>query len=166
MMMKPARQVIGVLILLFGLVLSGCGGANELEAVVIDGSVAKELIKDNGDYQGMAERLLTMGDPERGLLMVQEYDCIACHLTFGDDPDILPLAPPFEQVRDLAAERRPNMSVEAYIYESIMYPQEFLVEDYFGTMPDYSIQLNEQDLADIMVFILEGDVMALYEDSE
>lgn len=167
---ETTRRLWGVFLVLgLSFVLAACGAGQD-DGVVDFGRMSEaDLIPaydDRGDYPAAAEYLLSIGDADNGLYVVQEHDCIACHISYGDDVDMLPLAPPFEQVREVAGERRRNMSAEAYIYESIMYPDVFLVDGFFGTMPEYQYAINEQELADIMAFILYGDVMALYEVDE
>lgn len=93
--------------------------------------------------------LLENADPARGeTLMVQ---CNACHVIGA----VNHIAPPFEGVADRAATRRPPMSAETYIYESIVYPEAYIVEGFMNSMPiNYRDQYNDQDLGDIMAYLL------------
>ncbi len=94
--------------------------------------------------------LLENADPARGeTLMVQQ--CNACHVIGA----VNHIAPPFEGVADRAATRRPPMSAETYIYESIVYPEAYIVEGFMNSMPiNYRDQYNDQDLGDIMAYLL------------
>ena len=92
---------------------------------------------------------LTLADFDRGFALYIE-ECAVCH---GAETGI---GPSLGDVRDLAAGRVPGMSAEAYLYESIVDPGAFVVEDYQDIMPvKYATELNEQQIADLVTFMLE-----------
>jgi hypothetical protein len=55
----------------------------------------------------------------------------------------------------LAAERRPSLTAAAYVYESIIYPGAFIVDDYYNNMPRiYHDQIPDDELGDIIAYLL------------
>jgi hypothetical protein len=102
-------------------------------------------------YADIVTPLLENADPEKGALLVEEYSCVACH-RLGVAAGI---APSFEGGADRAATRRPPLTAAAYIYESIVHPEVYVVEGYQPAMPqDYSDRLSDSELGDIIVYLL------------
>ncbi|MBC8099359.1 MAG: hypothetical protein H7Y11_07945, partial [Armatimonadetes bacterium] len=52
------------------------------------------------------------------------------------------------------ATRRPPLTAEAYLYESILYPTAYEVEGYTGQMPRTYGELSDRDLGDIIAYLL------------
>lgn len=108
------------------------------------------------------ESIMANANPANGAAIVEEYSCGACHISYGDAP--VDLAPSFTELRDVAGERRPELSAEAYVYESIVYPEAHLVEGYIGNMPTYyALQMTEDELGDLIAYLLSEQVSELYE---
>jgi cytochrome c553 len=63
-------------------------------------------------------------DPAKGQTLFNTYGCVACH---GNENGT---APYVVGLGTRAATRRPNYSAAAYIYESIIEPNAFVVQDY------------------------------------
>ena len=94
--------------------------------------------------------LMTIGDADRGAELMREYECAVCHI---DGADVI--APSYIGLAERAGERKPAMSAAEYIYESIVNPTAFLVSEYAGAMPtNYADRLTEQELADMVVYLL------------
>jgi mono/diheme cytochrome c family protein len=80
--------------------------------------------------------------------------CSACH-SLGPDVRMIS-GPSLSGVASRAATVRPGYSGEMYIYESIVYPNAYVVEGFQGgIMPTgFKNQLSEQQLADLVAFLM------------
>ena len=83
-----------------------------------------------GAYSDEASEALIGARASEGAALVEEYNCIACHV-LGDSR----IAPRFQGVADRAGARRPVLSAAQYLFESIVDPGAFLVEGYNNAMP-------------------------------
>ncbi len=82
--------------------------------------------------------------------LINEYECYTCHV-LGDGS----LSPLFDGIGNFASERRPPLSAEQYLYEAIVFPGVFIVEDYSDSMPNnYDEQLSEQEVGHIIAYLL------------
>jgi hypothetical protein len=100
-------------------------------------------------YRARVDALLAMAQPDNAEVVLTKYVCIACHIPDGQ------IAPPFEGLAERAAARRPPMPADAYIYESIVYPGVFLVDDFGDVMPhDFGAKMTDQELADVLAYLL------------
>jgi cytochrome c len=98
------------------------------------------------------ETFLENANAANGAQLIVQFDCATCHITGAQ----VGIAPTFEGLAERAATRRPNVSAEAYIYESILNPLAFVVEGYSGAMPEnYRERLTDETLGDIMAYLLE-----------
>lgn len=112
------------------------------------------------EYDAFVEMFPT-GDAERGAeLYGVTYGCSGCH---GDmaDSDWNGTGPWLGNLVDNAPNRIPEYTPEQYLYESILYPNEYIVDGYSaGIMPgNFALRMGEteetpQDLRDIMAYIL------------
>ena len=94
--------------------------------------------------------LLANADPQRGLELVRNKGCLGCH---GEDTNNL--APAYSVTHREATNRRPPMTAEGYLYESIMYPNAFKVGDYITNMPtNYVDILTPEEIGDIIAYLL------------
>lgn len=93
------------------------------------------------------------GDPANGQLLTQKNACIGCHSL---EKDVKLVGPSWYGVADRAATRVPGQSAEEYLYTSITLPNAYVVEGYQpGLMlQTYRQTLSDQDLADIIAFLL------------
>ncbi len=85
-----------------------------------------------------------------GAALTDEQNCGACHV-LGDGR----AAPLFTGIADRAAEQRPPLSAEQYLYEAIMYPGVYVLEPYPNSMPDYyDERLSQQEIGHIIAYLL------------
>jgi len=79
--------------------------------------------------------------------------CGACHSL---DPGVRIVGPSLGGIASSGATRRPDYPADLYIYESIVNPQAFTVQGFYGgIMPsDYKRQLSVQQLADLLAFLM------------
>lgn len=103
------------------------------------------------------------GDPERGAdLYNVNYGCAGCH--GGDDSDASwsGTGPWLGAIEENAPLRKPELTTEEYIYESILDPGAYIVTGYTdGVMPrDFAIrmgldpEMTPQDMQDIISFLM------------
>lgn len=102
--------------------------------------------------QGYADVLaeLPEGDAERGMTLVTTtFECHVCHVAAAGQQ-----APAFNDY--LTREDALNdLSHEAYLYESILYPSRYVVEGYVNAMPqNYRDRIDDQQLADMIAYLL------------
>jgi len=99
------------------------------------------------------------GDPEYGKKIFLEQvfgvraGCSICHsLEPGDNK----VGPSLAGVGERAAQRVPGLSAEAYLFQSIMEPNAYIVEGYSkGQMPlTFKTILNESQIQDVVAFLL------------
>lgn len=91
--------------------------------------------------------LLVNADPERGRQLLSSKGCIGCHANN--------LAPSYDETHREAGNRRSPMTAEGYLYESIMFPNAFMVGDYPTNMPmNYVDSLTTQEIGDIIAYLL------------
>ena len=78
--------------------------------------------------------------------------CAACHSL---EPDKRVVGPSLSGVAVRAAARKPGYSPPMYLYESVAYPQAFVVPGFpDGVMPsDFKRRLSQQELADVIAFL-------------
>ncbi len=111
-------------------------------------------------YVAEVSAVLANADPANGEVLLTQYGCVACHL-YGVENG---LAPSFVGLNEYAVERHPPLTAEAYVYESILYPTAFEVEGYSGQMPQtYGNAIPDEDLGDMIAYLLSDDVNELYE---
>ncbi len=117
-----------------------------------EGTPVAELTSES--YMDIVEPLLANADPERGEVLLTQYDCAACH-RMGVANN---LAPSFVGIAERAAVQRPPLTAAAYLYEAIIYPDVHVAGSYTGIMPQYyGTRLSEQELGDIIAYLLTPD---------
>ena len=103
-----------------------------------------------GSYADEVAAALAEADSELGGDLVYELECNLCHLR-GDGSQ----SPLFYGLADIAAERRPPLSAEQYLYEATLYPGLHLVEGYSNSMPDhYADRLTRQEVGHIIAYMM------------
>jgi mono/diheme cytochrome c family protein len=105
-------------------------------------------------YRARVDALLAGADPARAEAALAAYGCVACHRAGAANG----VAPAFEGIAARAAERRPPMPADAYLYESIIHPEAYTVEEFSNAMPrSYGAQISDQALGDIIAYLLQPD---------
>lgn len=147
----PAVIAVGVL-LMFGALFAaemaavsgGDTGLPPAEETLVAETYAEEVAA-----------LLADADPERGAAHATRYGCTSCHTGAGAQNR---LAPAWEGVATRAATRRPPLSAEAYLYESIVYPRAHEIEGYSGQMPlIYARTIPPEALGDLIAYLMTYD---------
>jgi cytochrome c2 len=100
-----------------------------------------------------------VGDAERGenifkLGINDSPPCSTCH-QFSESSYSLGIAPSLIGVSERAGQRIQGVSAEDYLRDSILDPQSFVVTGFTIDMfRDYREYLNEQDIADLIAFLM------------
>ena len=90
--------------------------------------------------------------PAGGALVFQAKGCSACHTVAGV-AESGSLGPELTQVSEVAGERVPGMSAEAYLTQSIRDPQAYTVIGFQpGMMPEF--ELSDAEVESIVAFLL------------
>ena len=96
------------------------------------------------------EARVAAADPSKGAAIFEKYACNACHR--AEDG----VGPALTGMGRRAALRRPNYSAAAYIYESIIEPNAFIVPDYANIMvSNYKAKIPEVELFDLIAWLLQ-----------
>ncbi|MDX1991608.1 MAG: c-type cytochrome [bacterium] len=141
----PVYLVLGLLGLFFVIFLS--------EFIDLSQRGGGETEITETTYLDVVEPLLANANPENGPALLQKHGCNACHA--GQNAGHL--GPPHSEVHAVAADRRPPLTAAAYIYESIVYPGAFILEEYDDVnMPRiYGEQIPDDELGDIIAYLLQ-----------
>lgn len=104
---------------------------------------------ESGRYADEASAALIGAGASEGETLIEEFNCIACHV-LGDNS----IAPRFQGLADRAGDRRPALSAEQYLFESIVDPGAFLVEGYANAMPaNYAERLGREEIGHIIAYL-------------
>jgi mono/diheme cytochrome c family protein len=92
-------------------------------------------------------------DPiERGKQVYREKNCASCHQIGSEGGTV---EPPLTQIGTVAATRKPGMSADDYIRESILDPGAYIVPGYPDTMPrGLARGLSQEDFDDLVRYLL------------
>lgn len=105
-------------------------------------------------YRQRVDALLANANPADADAAIQKYGCPACHRQGAANG----IAPSWVGVAERAATRRPPMPADAYLYESIIHPEAFLVDGYPNSMvPNFGTRISDQELGDIIAYLLTAD---------
>ncbi len=99
------------------------------------------------------------GDPQMGARLFNDQvfgaraGCTICHSL---DPDVQKAGPSLAGIATRAASRLPGLSAEAYLRQSIMDPNAFIVPGFSGGQmpPTFGTILSEAQIQDIVAFLL------------
>jgi cytochrome c2 len=104
---------------------------------------------------GLPEEVLAAmanADPVRGQQLTLTNACIGCH---SADPSMIMVGPTWHDLATTAETRVEGMSSALYLYNSIIHPNDYVVERYApGLMLQIYGSLPPQDLADIISYLL------------
>ena len=92
---------------------------------------------------------------DRGRSLFYVKGCVSCHAKQGERAPTAAVGPDLTGLASRATERRPGMSAEAYVRESIKTPSAFVVPGYQGDtfgMPD--LGLSDDEIAAVSAFLL------------
>lgn len=111
--------------------------------------VATTLTADT--YMQTVNRLLENADVSRGPELMEKYGCYGCHL-YGV---LGRLGPSFQGLAARSADRKPPLTAAAYIYESIVFPEAFVLAGFNGEMPLRFGEIPDDELGAIIAYLLQ-----------
>lgn len=92
-------------------------------------------------------------EAEKGLAYWRgEGACIGCHVIAGMGGGST--GPPLSNIGNVAATRKPGMSAEDYIKESILDPNAFVVQGFQPVMPPYRGRITDEQLNALVAFYM------------
>jgi mono/diheme cytochrome c family protein len=92
---------------------------------------------------------------ERGQMLFFAKGCVGCHRIFSVNPTGPLIGPELTSLEVAAATRRPGMSAEEYVRESIRTPGAFIAANATTTMPD--LGLSDAEIEALTAFLLAPD---------
>lgn len=95
---------------------------------------------------------LPPGIPENGRILYGSIGCSGCH-SLGTDRIV---GPGFKGIEARASARRPGLTADEYIVESIIQPEVFIVPGFPRQMPAFD-EISAQELADLLAFLKSID---------
>lgn len=105
-------------------------------------------------YRARVDALLANADPTRAEALLNSYACVGCHRGGAANA----AAPSFVGIAARAATRRPPLSADAYLYESIIHPEAYGVPGYTQLMPrNFGERMSDAELGDIIAYLLTAD---------
>ena len=105
---------------------------------------------DSSAYADELAEAMANADADNGAALINEFECFTCHV-LGDGS----LSPFFDGIGLYAAERRPPLNAEQYLYEAIVYPSAHILEDYSDSMPsDYGERATAGQIGDMIAYLL------------
>lgn len=139
---KAALALVALIVLAFALLIAF------IIADSASGAASATLSEDL--YAEEVAAALAGADADIGAGLIYDYECYTCHF-LGDGS----LSPLFDGIGNFAGERRPPLGAEQYLYEAILFPGVFLVEDYSDSMPNnYAERLSEEQVGHMIAYLL------------
>ena len=104
-----------------------------------------------GDFEQIVADL-PEGNADSGSKLFASIGCNACHSLQKDQRLV---GPSFYGLWTRAGTRKPELSPKAYLYESIVQPNKYVVESFQPNLmpPNYAAVLSAQQIADILAYI-------------
>ncbi len=95
--------------------------------------------------------------PDPGRLIFMTQGCAACHTIAGISPVASDAAngPDLTHIATIAAARKPPLTAEDYIRESIEDPGAFVVKGFKPLMPALAEEITEKELEDLVDFLMQ-----------
>jgi mono/diheme cytochrome c family protein len=99
------------------------------------------------------------GDPQAGETVYTEVALPACSSCHSLRPGETVVGPSLAGISGIAAQRVSGKSAEAYLRESIVDPDAYMVEGFGpGIMPStYATQLSDEQIADLVAYLMTLD---------
>ncbi|MCY4019784.1 MAG: c-type cytochrome [Chloroflexi bacterium] len=139
---KAALAIVAIVLIAFVLLVA---------YILVDNSRgAATATLSEASYAAEVAVAMEGADADIGAGLINEYECYTCHV-LGDGSQ----SPLFDGIGKYAAERRPPLSAEQYLYEATILPGVFIVEGYSDSMPNnYDERLSEQEVGHIIAYLL------------
>ncbi|MBI2916639.1 MAG: cytochrome c [Chloroflexi bacterium] len=118
--------------------------------VTIGGVVLLANVAPQFAFEGTGEAAAT--GPERGrvLFFDVKVGCFLCHSVQGSGGT---RGPDLTHVATSAGSRKPGMSAEEYLRESLMSPSSFVVPPFDNIMPPFAQRLTPEQVGDLLAYL-------------
>ena len=94
----------------------------------------------------------TLNASEQQGQAVFKLRCAQCHAL---TPDTTVIGPSLAGIAERAATRMEGYDAEAYIEHSILFPKDYLVEDFTDTMPtNFGKELSSEELSSVVAYLM------------
>lgn len=101
-------------------------------------------------YRAEVDAALENADSAIGEQLIADQTCAVCHVQGNGT-----VAPLFTGIANRAGDRHPPLGAEQYLYESIVHPSAFLIEDFANAMPNnYADLLSQQEIGHIIAYLM------------
>lgn len=102
-------------------------------------------------FQGAALAPVTPVEKGKAVYDNPNMGCFLCHVVEGTGGT---RGPDLSHTASRAGERRPGMSAEEYLKESLLDPGAYVVSSYDNIMPPIARQLSSEQLDDLMAYLM------------
>ena len=110
------------------------------------------VAKTGVEAEEEAEALVWNSAEEHGEYLFVNQGCAGCH-SLNEDEVIV--GPSMYGLIDRSGDKVQGLSAEEYIYQSIVYPNEYIVEGYpANVMPQIFINLSEEELQALVSYLI------------
>lgn len=136
--------------------LCGAGHAVMRSSVVVQSDAAFRAWIGSQNTTAEAAAQAASDPLAKGRQVFTNAGCNACHV-LADAKAVGVVGPTLEGIGTAAANREPGKSAEEYLHQSIVKPNEFVVEGFpANVMPqDYGQRLSEQDIDALVKYLVE-----------
>ena len=133
--------------------------AGQAEAGPAEEAAAPKMLAELSEeeiYAGLEPEVadaIKMGDLANGESLALTNGCVGCHSL---DPNVKMTGPTWHNIGDTAVNRVEGMGPAAYLYHSIIAPDDYVVEGFpGGVMPkNFGDSLSTQELGDLVAYLL------------
>lgn len=97
------------------------------------------------------------GDATRGRQLFVSKQCVTCHTLPGITEATGTIGPPLVSIANTASSRKPGVTAEAYLRESIKDPDAYTVSPYLKSTAGgmlLPVPVNDQEINDLVAFLL------------
>jgi cytochrome c2 len=96
---------------------------------------------------------LNAGDPKNGPQLFVAKSCAGCHTISSVPGAVGKVGPQLDGLSKRAGSRKPGMSAEDYIKESVMSPTAYVVEGFPPVMPSLRGTMSDKEFKDLIAFL-------------
>ncbi len=163
-MWKMRRLVISIPLVFLWILLTGCSDSSITTELPTDTPVPAQPSNTPVPPTNTPIPEITSGDPERGREIFENGGeneastslgslCSNCHTLDGSD-EKTQNGPDLQGISERAGKTVPGLSAAQYIHQSIMDPRAYVVEDYSYMSAAPSRLFSEDEIADLVAFLL------------
>ena len=142
--LRPAVRFAIALLVLVAIVFAAAFAAASLPRSASGPAITAQ------SYATQVAAALDGASAAEGKLLIEAFQCSICHIAGAGR-----VAPSFADIAVHAGTRRPPLSAAQYLYESIVSPGAFLVDEYANAMPaNFADRLTQAEIGHIIEYLL------------